>query len=161
MKKSVMMIVLCVLLAMGGVSHLDAHCQIPCGIYDDMLRVNLMLEHVATIEKSMTMITKLSTAKTPDWNQLVRWVSNKDHHADELSDIVTYYFMAQRIKPVHGEAAAEKKYLNQLTLLHAMMIHAMQAKQTVDPAHCQALRELIGKFKTCYFAGKDIPGHTH
>ena len=30
-----------------------SHCQIPCGIYDDLMRIHQMEEHVETIEKSM------------------------------------------------------------------------------------------------------------
>lgn len=29
-----------------------AHCQVPCGIYDDHARVAAMLEDAATVEKS-------------------------------------------------------------------------------------------------------------
>ena len=31
-----------------------AHCEIPCGIYDDQTRVQLIHEHIGTIEKAMT-----------------------------------------------------------------------------------------------------------
>ena len=156
MKKTII-ILLSILLLSAGL--LRAHCQIPCGIYDDMLRVKLMLEHVDTIEKSMKEITRLSKAETPDWNQLVRWVTNKDHHADQLTDIVTYYFMAQRVKPAKAGAAEEKVYLEQLTTLHAVMIHSMQAKQTLDLDHCGKLRTLINSFKASYFGHKKTHKH--
>jgi nickel superoxide dismutase len=76
-----------------------SHCQIPCGIHDDPARFVTLAEHIATIEKSMNQINELSQESKPNFNQIVRWVQNKDSHADELSEIVTYYFMAQRIKP--------------------------------------------------------------
>ncbi|MDY0296029.1 MAG: superoxide dismutase [Ni] [Acidobacteriota bacterium] len=158
MKKTILTVALALLLSAGL---LRAHCQIPCGIYDDMLRVKLMLEHVDTIEKSMKEITRLSRAETPDWNQLVRWVSNKDHHADELTDIVTYYFMTQRINPARNDAGWGEKYINQLTLLHAIMIHSMKAKQTLDLEHCVKLRELINQFKDCYFGKEKAHEHKH
>ncbi len=41
----------------------SAHCQIPCGIYDDNARVESMLEDVATIRKAVTMMIELN-AKT-------------------------------------------------------------------------------------------------
>jgi nickel superoxide dismutase len=128
------------------------HCQVPCGIYDDEARLALMLEHVTTIEKGMTQIAALGKEDKPDWNQLVRWIDNKDDHADQLSEIVTYYFMAQRIKPPQAGAddAATKKYATELSLLHRIMVHAMKAKQTTDQQHVKALRQLIGEFKTSY-----------
>ena len=52
-----------------------------------------MKEHVVTIEKSINELNK-----NPNDNQKVRWILNKENHANELSEIVTYYFMAQRIK---------------------------------------------------------------
>ena len=55
-----------------------AHCQIPCGIYDDPARFSLMAEHITTIEKAMKTIIDLSGEKKPNYNQLVRWVQNKD-----------------------------------------------------------------------------------
>ena len=33
-----------------------SHCEIPCGIYDDEMRVRMIAEHVTTIEKSMKSI---------------------------------------------------------------------------------------------------------
>ena len=39
---------------------LQAHCQIPCGIYGDIMRIDMLREHITTIEKSMTQINELS-----------------------------------------------------------------------------------------------------
>jgi len=135
-----------------GASVARAHCQIPCGIYDDEARVLMIEEHITTIEKSMKLVRELSAAEEPDHNQIVRWVANKDHHADELTEIVTYYFMAQRLNPADAadEAKAEA-YQHKLHLLHAMVFHAMKAKQTTDPQHTEALRKLLGEFEVAYF----------
>ncbi len=129
-----------------------AHCQIPCGIYDDELRARLIAEHITTLEKSMNTIDALTAAEELDANQLARWVANKDHHADELTGIVTAYFLAQRLKPADLDDEAKKDaYLEQLTLLHAMMFHAMKAKQTTDLTHVQTLRDLLQRFEIAYF----------
>ena len=37
-----------------------SHCEIPCGIYDDQMRITLLNEHIATIEKSMDKINNPS-----------------------------------------------------------------------------------------------------
>ena len=132
-------------------SNAFAHCQVPCGIYDDGARFALLEEHVATIEKAMKQIEELSAAKPPNYNQIVRWVRNKEHHADELSEIVTYYFMAQRVKPVEKKGeAAHSKYLGELTSLHEMVVYSMKAKQTTDLANVDRLRALIAQFKVSY-----------
>jgi nickel superoxide dismutase len=129
-----------------------SHCEIPCGIYDDHMRIHMMEEHVTTIEKSINEIIRLQKENPINYNQLVRWIQNKDKHADLLSDIVTQYFMKQRIKYVSkSDSAAFNKYVDQLTLLHEMLVHSMQAKQTVDLSHVEALRNLINQFSKIYF----------
>ncbi|MHC5082894.1 MAG: superoxide dismutase [Ni] [Planctomycetota bacterium] len=128
-----------------------AHCQIPCGIYDDTARIEAVAEHITTIEKSMKQIVELSRAKSPDHNQVVRWVNNKDQHADELAEIVTYYFMAQRVKPGADKGSqAYQQYVEQLTLLHEMLVTSMKCKQTTDLAHIASLRAQLEKFKAAY-----------
>ncbi len=148
-KKLVIGAVLASAVVFGSLAY--SHCQIPCGIYDDEARFGAMAEHITTLEKSMKEIESLSAQAKPNMNQVVRWVSNKDHHADELSEIVTYYFMAQRIKlPPAGDAKAHDDYVKKLTLLHQMLVHSMQAKQTTDLAHVQALRSLLDEFHGVY-----------
>ena len=120
-----------------------AHCEIPCGIYDDKARIELIFEHATTIEKSMKMITELE--KSNNANQLVRWVTNKEKHADLLQNIVTQYFMTQRIK------LDAKDYDKKLTALHKMLVFSMNCKQTVDLANVEKLRAAAQEFQKLYF----------
>jgi nickel superoxide dismutase len=138
-----------------------AHCQIPCGIYDDELRVQLIEEHITTVEKSMNQIITLGAAEKLDYNQLVRWVGNKETHAQEIQDIVTAYFMAQRIKPPedHGDERVVNEYLHKLALLHAIQIHAMKAKQGTDLEEIKILRDLVAKFRAAYFGEEGEHSH--
>ena len=138
-----------------------AHCQIPCGIYDDELRVQLIEEHITTVEKSMNQIIALGAGEAVDYNQLVRWVDNKETHAQEIQDIVTAYFMAQRIKPPkdHGDESVVNEYLHKLALLHAIQIHAMKAKQSTDLEEIATLRGLVAKFRTAYFGEEGEHAH--
>jgi len=124
-----------------AVSYAAAHCEIPCGIYDDEMRINMMAEHIATVEKSMKQILKLKTSKSIDYNQLIRWVMNKENHANELQEIVTQYFMTQRIK-----FDTEK-----LNLLHKMLVYTMKCKQTTNLTHISTLRSLLKSFRNLYF----------
>jgi len=143
-----MVIVVLVLIA----SVVRSHCQIPCGIYDDNMRFNMMAEHITTIEKSIKMINEISSELKPDMNQLARWVQNKEFHADELGHIITYYFMAQQVKPVVKKNTEEyEKYLEKLTLLHQMLVYSMKAKQTADLSITNQLTELLTNFKKAYF----------
>ncbi|HPA47484.1 MAG TPA: superoxide dismutase [Ni] [bacterium] len=150
--KSLLVVVAVLLLSTVGAVKIFSHCQIPCGIYDDEMRFTMIAEHIATIEKSMQQITALSNDAAANTNQIVRWVNNKEQHADELTDIVTYYFLTQRVKPAEeSDAQAYKDYTKQLTLLHKMMVHAMKAKQTVDLSNVEQLRTLLHEYHDVYF----------
>lgn len=129
-----------------------SHCQIPCGIYNDRARFDMMAEHITTIEKAIKQVVMLSERDEPNTNQIVRWVQNKEKHADELSHIVTYYFMSQRIKPTEKTSGkAYTEYTKQLTLLHKILIYTMKTRQTTDLANVEKLRSLLDEFKTEYF----------
>ena len=67
-----------------------AHCEIPCGIFGDEARFAAIQENITTIEKSMVKIEELS-GDLKNINQLTRWVNNKEHHADDIRQIVTQY----------------------------------------------------------------------
>lgn len=141
------------LLAVGAV--VQAHCEIPCGIYGDEMRVQMLAEHITTVEKSMKQINELSAAENPNYNQLVRWVNNKEMHADEIQEIVTQYFMTQRIKPADpSDKEAQAAYVKKLTLLHKMLIQAMKAKQTTDQGVMVELRKLLDSFSEEYLGHK-------
>ena len=75
----------------------SSHCEIPCGIYNDEARFTLLAEHITTIEKSMTQISTLSSDAEKNYNQIVRWINNKEEHSSKIVDIVTQYFLTQRI----------------------------------------------------------------
>lgn len=147
---------LAILLATAAIgSSAFAHCEIPCGIYDDSARIAAMREEVTTIEKSIKSIVELSAAADKNYNQIVRWVMNKEEHAKMLQEVATQYFMFQRVKPAEStDQAAYSTYLTQLTLLHKITVHAMKAKQTTDLAEVETLRKLIQDFETAYFAKK-------
>ena len=122
------------------------HCEIPCGIYDDALRVKLIYEHVSTIEKSMKMIEELAKQAPANYNQLVRWITNKETHATEIQQIVSQYFLTQRVQP------EIKDYTQKLTILHKIMIQAMKCKQSTDLEHVRVIRSLLKDFESLYFA---------
>lgn len=132
------------------------HCEIPCGIYDDEVRFSLLAENITTIEKSMTKISELSSGGEKNYNQLVRWITNKEEHAAKFVNIVTQYFMTQRIKEIAPDADGYDVYVKQVTLMHAMIRTAMKCKQTTDLSNSAALSSLLKEFEKLYLAG-----HSH
>jgi len=127
----------------------SAHCEIPCGIYGDQTRIDLIKENITTIEKSMKQINELSSSKKPDQNQLVRWVINKEEHAKKIQDIVSQYFLHQRIKISTKPGTHEfDDYLYKLTLCHQLLVYSMKCKQSTDLEAVKQLRESLSKFES-------------
>ncbi|UCH83689.1 MAG: superoxide dismutase [Candidatus Latescibacterota bacterium] len=156
MKKLMPALVVTMLALVGWVSIAGAHCEIPCGIYGDELRYHLLMEHIETIEKSMKQIVELSGATPMNTNQVVRWVTNKEKHADEFQHIITQYFMTQRVKP--DDAKKDAGYAKKIGLLHAMLFEAMRCKQMTDLKHVELLKKYMGEFHDAYF-GADAKKH--
>lgn len=131
---------------------LSAHCEIPCGIFHDDLRFGLLDEHIQTIEKSQASIVDLGKAPVRDDNQTVRWVTNKDTHADLIAREVTEYFLRQRIKPLAADAsrAEAERYGRMLAALHELLVASMKAKQTTDQACVAQMRESLARFRRLY-----------
>lgn len=127
-----------------------AHCQVPCGIYDDHARVQLMLEDAATIEKATTMMAELAGKKdVQSANQMVRWVMNKEQHAQNIISTISDYFLTQRVK------SSQKDYAERLQKHHAVIVAAMKAKQIGDGKAAAALMAAVAELKAYY------PEHKH
>ena len=145
MQKLITGVVLFLALLIGSA---HAHCEIPCGIYDDGARIIMLSEHITTMEKSVKQIKSLQKDKKIDYNQLVRWINNKDEHANQFQQIVTQYFMTQRIKP------GQDNYEQKIRLLHEMLIASMKCKQNVDTKYIKQLRKLVKEFEQLYIGNK-------
>ncbi len=140
-------------LGLIGTKAIFPHCQVPCGIYDDEMRIKMIAEHITTIEKAMNEINTLAGEAKPNYNQIVRWVTNKEKHAEELSHILTYYFMAQRLQ-IPGTGKDQVNYQKKLELLHHLLVYTMKARQSTDLSVIKRLRDDLKKFEEIYFARK-------
>ncbi|MCB0806049.1 MAG: hypothetical protein KDC05_09650 [Bacteroidales bacterium] len=132
-----------------------SHCEVPCGIYNDELRIAMLYEHFTTIEKAMNQISEMSDGSDKNYNQIVRWITTKDDHANEIQHIASQYFLTQRIKlPESSEGAAFEKYNRELALLHQIIVYAMKTKQTTDVKYVEKLRTSLKAFEDSYFEGQ-------
>jgi nickel superoxide dismutase len=131
-------------------SQLQAHCQVPCGIYDDSARVKAMLEDSKTISKAIMKIAELSAQDdAQSVNQSVRWVINKEKHAQNIIDTISDYFLTQRVK------STQEDYAERLIKHHTVIVNAMRSKQNVDVNDAEALTDSIASLATYY------PQHKH
>jgi len=119
----------------------SAHCQIPCGIYDDPARIAGLKEDAATIRKAVVSMKEMmgpqdhSHGEAGDllmFNQGSRWVLAKDQHAQMIQDVTSYYFLTQRVKAVPSGEEGHDTYMAQLAGFHRILVAAMKCKQTVD-----------------------------
>lgn len=146
MKKTFLALLSIALIAPATVS---AHCQIPCGIYDDNTVIKSMHTDFETIEKASKTIIELSKDPAQNAHQLTRWIVNKESHAQALQDKVLNYFLAQRLKL--GEAANDKEaYLTKLQLCHKVIVTAMKCKQSTDAKNVEDLHNLLHDFEDLF-----------
>ena len=133
-----------------AVSPLWAHCEVPCGIYGDEARFSAIAEDVMTIEKAMGKIAELATKMDgQSANQLSRWVSTKEEHANKIQQVVAQYFMTQRLKA----PAADDKNVTERNGLHESVVdrryghrcgvHESTIRQAVVAPVCCAVRKKI------------------
>lgn len=151
-RSAALVIFMGVVLSNLGIRETQAHCQVPCGIYDHHARIHSMYEDAATIEKAVTQIQELSSKTDAlSRNQLVRWVNTKEQHADAIQRTIADYFLTQVVKPAEpGDAKAFETYLKSLADHHAVLVAAMKVKQSVDPTAVDALKQALEKLETHY-----------
>ena len=148
MKKSILALCALSFLAPATIS---AHCQVPCGIYDDNNVITKMHTDFITIEKASKQIIELSKDPAKNAHQLTRWINNKESHAQAIQETVLNCFLAQRLKP---DEADKEAYLAKLTLCHKVIVTAMKCKQSTDAANVETLQKLLKDFKT-HFGTKE------
>ena len=78
-------------------------------------------------------------------NQLNRWVNTKEDHASEIQNIISNYFLTQRIKETSPQ------YNEQITTLQRLLVITMKCKQTVDTNNVRLGIKLIESFNNIYF----------
>lgn len=134
-----------------------AHCQVPCGIYGDQRRFELMLEDEHTISKAQISLEELmSEGPTPQSvNQMVRWTTTKEDHAQRIQQTMLDYFLAQRIK------SDSERYDQQLKTAHKVIVAAMKAKQSADKATAKDLEDAIFDFYRAYEGREPDFEHKH
>ena len=103
----------------------------------------------------MTSLQAMDAEENPSKNQMVRWVVNKEQHAQNIQDTVAAYWLAQRVKAPKDASGADK-YHAQLTSMHRITVAAMKCKQTTDKGHVDALRTAALEFSAGYFSAEDL-----
>ena len=157
MRKSILLLSTIILVSIVSKSTY-AHCEVPCGIYNDELRIELIKEHIQTIEKAMNQIIEIQSSDSINYNQLVRWINTKEHHAVLIQELAEQYFLAQRVKFADSSDKEKyQKYIAQLTTMHQLIVYAMKAKQTTDLEFVHKLNKSVAGFEEAYFGKRCSP----
>jgi len=130
-----------------------AHCEIPCGIYDDHAQIQAMRLDAKTIGKANAQLIVLMSdamfagdpaAIAQHANTMMRWVIIKEEHSKKIQHTVAWYFMTQRVKrPADGNEEAMQKYYTQLAAFDAVATAAMNASQSTEESSHEALMAAI------------------
>jgi len=137
-----------------------AHCQIPCGIYDEQARIDQMHEDTDTIAKAIRKMNELAGEDGAQAaQQFVRWTTNKEEHASRIISTISKYFLTQKIKPVAEGEDGRQAYLEKVGDHHAVMVAAMKAKQNAAPAAAENLRAAIENIEHYWVEGEGDHEH--
>ena len=121
-------------------AYLSAHCEVPCGIYDDGARFTQLREDQATIAKAIDQIQALADSHdATSHNQLARWVVTKEDHATKTQQVIAQYFMTQKIK------ADDPHFVDKLTTAHAVLVARLDnLGKGASGAAVQNMRLMLG-----------------
>ncbi len=131
-----------------GFESADAHCDIPCKIYDPSTALIAALSVVRMID-----IMNEAAEKEPGLdrdNTIARCVAIKELEASKVKDEVRViwgdYFKAPQIEAHPGVH----------TLVHEIMMAGGKCKQTVDRAAAEDLVEKVNQFAEMFWQTKDV-----
>ena len=102
------------------------HCQMPCGIYHDNMVFDQIDQYVETMYKGISVLKTNKFDTVRERNEFVRWVIQKEKASDEVSEIISTYFLQQKIKP------DEEDTVKRVVSAHKLLFLAVQIKQNVD-----------------------------
>ncbi len=136
-----------------GAETVDAHCDVPCGIYDPAVALIAAVSVVRMID-IMT-----ETAEKPDslerTNTIARCIAIKEAEAAKVKDEVRIiwgdYFKAPQIEA--------QPHIH--TLVHEIMMTAGACKQGVDRAKAEELVEKVNQFAEAFWATKNVATERH
>ena len=129
----------------------NAHCDIPCAVYDPYtaqfaaLSIVRILDLIGEIDENPT--------SKADLTKLARLVSQKEEHASEVKEAVRViwgdYFKEPQIE----------KFPEIHDLTHSIMLTASKCKQELSRENGLDLLEKVNRFAEIFWATKDVETH--
>lgn len=125
-------------------SNLIAHCQMPCGIYHDNMVYDQIDQFVETVYKGITVLNESKFSTVREKNEFVRWVGEKEKSCNEAANLLTVFFLQQKIKP------GEEDTVKRLVSAHKLLFLLVAIKQNTDLDFVKQFNEEWEKFKLMF-----------
>ena len=133
-----------------GIETAQAHCDIPCGIYDPIVAQISALTVVRMIDLMHDLEKKHPDKGVEFHNSMSRYITVKEEHAikckDEIRIIWGDYIKAPHIK----------KYPEMHDLVHSIMQLGSKAKQGVSREAAVELLEAVNQFAQIFWQTKNV-----
>jgi nickel superoxide dismutase len=124
----------------------DAHCDIPCGIYDPHQAQIGALTVIRMVDLIDSMVKEHGEAETGEFiNSMARYIAVKEEHA-ELAKHEIRVIWGDFIKDAHLEEFPQLH-----GLVHKIMQLGSKARQTVDRSSAMALLEAVNEFAAIFW----------
>ncbi len=134
-----------------GFEKAQAHCDIPCGIYDPIIAQIAALTVVRMIDLMSDLESKKAdTAALAYQNSMARYIEVKEEHAEKVKHEVRVIF-GDYIKAQHVE-----KYPELPALAHKIFQFGSKVRQTSDRDAAVQLVEELNKFAQIFWETKGV-----
>ncbi|MBN1449695.1 MAG: superoxide dismutase, Ni [Anaerolineales bacterium] len=125
----------------------QAHCDIPCGIYDPSTAQIAAL----TVVRMMDLMSELAKGESKNnvdfHNSMERYISVKEEHAEKAK---------QEIRIIWGDYFKKDKHPNVDELVHKIMQLGSKVRQTADREAGLAFVAAINEFAEIFWKTKDV-----
>jgi len=133
-----------------GFERAQAHCDIPCGIYDPIVAQISAL----TVVRMVDLMTDLEANATDKGlayqNSVSRYIASKEEHAEKVKHEVRVIW-GDYLKAQHFE-----KYPQAQTVVHEIMALGSKSRQGVDRAVAVQLVEKVNEFAQIFWETKGV-----
>jgi len=133
-----------------GFPKAQAHCDIPCGIYDPSAAQIAALTVVRMIDLIADLESKGGAKDAAYYNSLSRYITVKEEHAEKAKHEIRIIW-GDYIKPQHIE-----KHPEVFELVHKIMQLGSKSRQTTDRETAVQLVEAINQFAEIFWETKGI-----
>ncbi|PJD97590.1 MAG: hypothetical protein CK425_02885 [Parachlamydia sp.] len=123
---------------------LYSHCQMPCGVYHDNMVYDQIDQYVETMVKGMTVLSDNKFTSLHDKNEFVRWIITKENESNKTAELITTYFLQQKIKP------DEEDTVKKVVMAHRLLFDIVGIKQNIDIKMVKNFQEVWDKFKLLF-----------